>query len=303
MKKTNWSAGRVALVALACISLLGMRTVASAEVFSAFVTIEPNEQLWGSRAWAISPSGEIVGVAIETADGVHFHGFRLDKAGIYHRIDFPGAISTSARGINARGDIVGYYVDGSGNHGYLWKKNEPAPVAINVSGANFTEAYGINARGDIVGRYRVGTTFHGFLLRGDPAVPNNYDRVDAPFSDVTLTFAVAINSRGDIAGQYKRAADPHTHGFVLRNGEFTTIDVPGATLTSANGMDAEGFIVGPYEVGGVRHGYRWHDGEFTLIDLQGATVTHAAGINPRGEIVGYYNANGVDHGFFLPDVD
>ena len=73
--------------------------------------------------------------------------------------------------------------------------------------------------------------------------------------------------------------------------------------TSANGMDAEGFIVGPYEVGGVRHGYRWHDGEFTLIDLQGATVTHAAGINPRGEIVGYYNANGVDHGFFLPDVD
>lgn len=294
--------GYAAFTVLACI-LLGMWTGASAEVFSEFAIIEPHERSGGSEAWAISSSGEIVGAALEP-DLVRFHGFRLDRKGVYHRIDFPGALSTSARAINARGDIAGKYVDVSGaTHGYLWRKNDPAPMAIDVPGANFTQANGINARGDIVGHYRVGNWSHGFLLSGDPAVPGNYARLDAPFSDVTLTTAIAINSRGDIAGQYRTAADPRTHGYVLCDGQFTTIDVPGAEFTSANGMNSEGIIVGPYEVGGVRHAYLWHDGEFTFIDLHGATMTHAAGINSRGDVVGFYIANGVSHGYFLPDLE
>ncbi len=47
------------------------------------------------------------------------HGFLL-SGGVYAAIDFPGAASTVAFGVNASGVVVGLYVDASGRfHGYL----------------------------------------------------------------------------------------------------------------------------------------------------------------------------------------
>ena len=46
------------------------------------------------------------------------------------------------------------------------------------------------------------------------------------------------------------------HGFLLSNGAFTTIDVPGATLTVATGINSGGDIVGDYfDSSGNRHAY------------------------------------------------
>jgi hypothetical protein len=47
------------------------------------------------------------------------HGFLLDKHGSFTSIDFPGATSTAASGINPRGDIVGTYTAGGITHGFL----------------------------------------------------------------------------------------------------------------------------------------------------------------------------------------
>ena len=67
---------------------------------------------------------------------------------------------------------------------------------------------------------------------------------------------------------------------------LTTIDVPGASFTSAQGINAAGDIVGNYSSAGVFHGYLLSGGEFASIDFPGASSTFARQINPRGDIVG-----------------
>ena len=52
-------------------------------------------------------------------DAAGFHGFQFDGTD-YGRIDFPGATATRVFGINARGDMVGNYVDSFGRtHGFI----------------------------------------------------------------------------------------------------------------------------------------------------------------------------------------
>jgi uncharacterized membrane protein len=87
---------------------------------------------------------------------------------------------------------------------------------------------------------------------------------------------------------------------------FTTINVPGAIATEANGINVQGDIVGFYYsatgdiLNTVRfHGFLLSKGVFTTIDVPGAGQTGARGINPQGDIVGSYeNATG-GHGFLL----
>jgi probable HAF family extracellular repeat protein len=73
--------------------------------------------------------------------------------GTFTTIDVPGATSTAALAINARGDIVGDYTTADGVvHGFLLRKGEF--TTIDVPAATDTRAFGINARGDIVGGVR-----------------------------------------------------------------------------------------------------------------------------------------------------
>jgi uncharacterized membrane protein len=45
------------------------------------------------------------------------------------------------------------------------------------------------------------------------------------------------------------------HGFLLRNGTFTTIDAPGATDSRASGINPQGDIVGFYSDNSGQHGF------------------------------------------------
>ena len=75
----------------------------------------------------------------------------------------PGSTLTNAWDINARGDIVGVFRDGSGVHGYV--RTDAGFTTINVPGAAATRAFGIDARGDIIGTFVGGGMTHGFLAR------------------------------------------------------------------------------------------------------------------------------------------
>jgi uncharacterized membrane protein len=75
---------------------------------------------------------------------------------------------------------------------------------------------------------------------------------------------------------------------------FTTIDVPGASSTSAYGINDSSQIVGDYyDSTGMSHGLVDTGGSFTTIDVPGGSYSHAYGINDSGQIVGWY----ADHGF------
>jgi hypothetical protein len=91
------------------------------------------------------------------------------------------------------------------------------------------------------------------------------------------------------------------HGFVLTDGEFTLVDVPGSTYTNATALTARGEVIGRYIAGsGVGYGYLLREGLFSRIAFPGATFTGSAAKNDRGDIVGrYQNADGAFHGFLL----
>src|SRR5687768_11024878 len=70
----------------------------------------------------------------------------------YSTIAPPGSRSSSAFGINARGDVVGTFVDQSFvQHGFLLSKGEF--ISIDFPDAEGTIARGIGPRGEIVGSY------------------------------------------------------------------------------------------------------------------------------------------------------
>src|SRR5678816_4658946 len=88
------------------------------------------------------------------------------------------------------------------------------------------------------------------------------------------------------------------HGFVSSGGVFTAIDFPGATRTTAAGINAAGDVVGVWSDATGSHGFLLQAGVFTPVDFPLATSTSAFGITDTGEIAGFYDdAAGNTHGF------
>src|SRR5207244_8719221 len=109
--------------------------------------------------------------------------------------------------------------------------------------------------------------------------------IDPPGSIDTRPFG--IKPQGDIVGQYF-TSDGASHGFLLRQGDYTRIDVPGAIRTNALAINVLGQIVGRYDTpDGKAHGYLLSGGAFTTIDFPvAAGFTTVTDINPSGQMVG-----------------
>jgi uncharacterized membrane protein len=207
---------------------------------------------------------------------------------IFTQIDFPGAASTQAWGINANGDIVGAYVSADNStHGFLRTRGEF--ISIDFPGATYTYVNGISPRGDIVGQYA--TTLngsgpnHGFVLSRDGI----FTTVDFPGAVSSL--GLGMNARGDVLGSYSNS-DNVLHTFVMNadpfspGGQFKAFDDPvGAIQAVAIAIRGDD-IVGGYPDGSGRHGFLLADGQYTTIDVPGASFTNVTGIDARGQMVG-----------------
>jgi probable HAF family extracellular repeat protein len=168
-------------------------------------------------------------------------------------------------------------------------------TTIDVPGARDTKLWGINSNGDVVGSYTDDVSpFHGFLQTSDGSIQT----IDVPFPEAIWTAARAINDNGDIVGLYG-LADGNQRGWLLHDGAFTVIAVPGATSTfGAVGINNLGTIVGSYNVGAVSHGFVLTGTCFTTIDVPDAVQTFVRGINDAGDLVGRYDtADHILHGF------
>lgn len=159
---------------------------------------------------SISANGTIVGSFLRGAT----HGFILDDAG-YTEVDYPGAISTLLRGVNASGTMVGTCIlPGPQTRAFLLER-DGAFSLLDLPGSTRSEALGINNRGQIVGSFRTATTpTQGFVSdRGaitvidmssqlEPSIVlTNSSGVSQTYNLVagsTGTTVVAINTRGNI---------------------------------------------------------------------------------------------------------
>jgi len=108
-----------------------------------------------------------------------------------------------------------------------------------------------------------------------------------------------VNDYGAIVGSFQDASG-HTHGYLLRNGKYTTIDHPKAVnFTSAEGINNYGRVVGYYtDSQGVLRAFTLTSSGFHDITISGSKGTRAIDTNNNGDIAGQYvNKDGVLLGF------
>ena len=210
-----------------------------------------------------------------------------------------GGFRTAAFGVNSHGWVVGDYATNRNEsqvNGYLWIDGAITP--IDCPNAVSTRPMGLNDAGDIVGSCGNGMNTRGFLYRG-----GDYTEFEVPGSVFTLPGG--IDDSGDIVGTYCARTQWHNrcdagsgavHGFLLRDGRFTTVDVPGAVYTevwATNGRQLAGRYA---DLGGVFHAFRLtlETGELVSIDVPGAAATASdwwgfgGGIDDAGEVVGSF---------------
>jgi uncharacterized membrane protein len=236
----------------------------------------------GTSAFRGNDAGQIAG-AYSSSDPNNVtpvQGFLLTR-GVFKAINYPGSPDTSPGGVNAVGEVVGWYHDAAGYHGFQFSGNKFS--AINVPGAVATEASGINAHGQIVGLYTDGAgAQQGFLLNGA-----NFSTISFP--GALCTVAVGINDSGAIVGFYSLVDTLCTNpqGFLYSGGKFTTIAFPGATTTRAESVNNAGKIVGLYvNSRGPDEGFVFSSGTYTTFHFPGSRFTDCYGINNLDQIVG-----------------
>ena len=239
----------------------------------------------------------------------------------YTTIDAPGDTGlTLATDINKSGQIVGRYTDvATGNvHGFLLSGGTFTTITAPPA-ALWTRAISINNGGDIVGDYSLidqqgNKGVHGFLLHS-----GTFTSFDVPGSAGTV--AEGIDTNGDIVGFYTLNDGSNTgtgsnnrHGFLLRNGVFTSIDFPGAGSTETWKINDNGMILGRFKgtTDSKWHLYELVGGSFKAVaDYPGATqiapdgYAHVGGLNVQGDIVATYclstcnKFNAGVHGFLV----
>jgi uncharacterized membrane protein len=252
-------------------------------------------------------------------------------------IDVPGALSTVLEGINAGGDISGFFVSSDGkNHGLVLSSG--TFTTIDYPGAGYTDVRGIGPDGSVVGTFantgEEAVAFHGFRrtaagefvavhypghlyeipqrilpdgtilgCRHDHDLMGSMDGVVMSLggdSEIGMFASMNDGATPDlsrIVGQRLNMALNRTEGFVIDNGVFTPLVVPGSIQTVAWDVNPRGDVVGVYRNAAGFHGFMLTEDGFTTIDVAGATATRAFGVNARGDVVGAFVAAGKTHGF------
>ena len=85
-------------------------------------------------------------------------------------------------------------------------------------------------------------------------------------------------------------SDGKLHGFLLKSGNYMSLEYPSATTTFMNalGINPRGDIVGRYMDAAGRHAYLLRGDQYTSMDIPGAVLTAATAIDPQGNILGQY---------------
>jgi len=214
----------------------------------------------------------------------------------YSTIAPPGARSSTAFGINARGDVVGTFVDQSlVQHGFLLSKGDF--TVIDFPGARSTIARGISPDGEIVGSYSLPGDSpvlgsRGFLLTKKGEFGNVH------YPGHTWEVPQRILPDGTILGCYHDYDQMESmRGVVIGRDGASEIDAFGSMNNGAT-PDLQ-LMVGFWfnMMDNQTQGYMIENGVFTSFMVPGSNGTQAWDVNPDGAIVGQYSVGTTVRGF------
>jgi hypothetical protein len=235
--------------------MAGLYTDASGQVHGfalrkgAFTSVDyPGAALTEARG--IGPAGDIVGdYRMPGEPALNFHGFLLTAQGQFVPIDHPDHISTMVQRILPDGSVLGCYHDHdamASMHGFLLSQGQYSDLSIGYSW-HLGATPGL---GEVVGSF-YDTTINknrAYVIRS-----GSFTALDFPGAN--STGLGDVNPAGAIVGSYSDGTG--SHGFLLENGEFTSILYPGAgpTVTVVNGINAGGVMAGRYVDSTGTHGF------------------------------------------------
>jgi hypothetical protein len=204
----------------------------------------------------------------------------------------PNGAGLIVTGINARGDVAGYFYDSSLNfkqRGFR-RRRDGGVSLIDVPNASATSVRGINAGGDVAGYFHEGARVRGFIRETQGRI------VVFDASSFNVTDVESISDSGDVAGMTFDSSNP-IRGFVRdQNGAITVFDAPNAAATYVTGVNSRGEVIGyfsdttrAYSLVGYARNVR---GQFNLFD-----DALAFAINAAGAITGSLTGSSPDSGF------
>jgi hypothetical protein len=192
----------------------------------------PVNQLLG-----VNDSNIAVGFYTGAKGNSHSYAYSI-PSGWFHRIRIPGAVSTTASGINNRGDVAGFYVGRGGvtrgfmlgAHGHLTR--------LTVPGSSSTMAFGINDERQVVGTYMAGSGNNAKSFGFVWSRRTGFRTVNDPHGSGATTLN-GINDEGDLVGFFTDRKG-NTDGLLVAHGHFraplappvTAAPMPTATPTA-----------------------------------------------------------------------
>ena len=143
----------------------------------------------------MNDGGDVVGTY---NDGLVQHGF-VYSGGTYTDVDFPGATSTFATGVDTAGDIVGFYSDATTTRGFALRAGVFSQIVYPLQPNTYV--WGINDSDEISGYfYDANNVSHGFVFSSGA-----YSQVDVAGAKATLV--ARIKNGGEVLGACTTALD------------------------------------------------------------------------------------------------
>ena len=188
-----------------------------------------------TSASGINNNGQIVG-SYTNPDNWE-HGFLL-SGGVSTTINYPGAIAsgpgywggTILNGINDFGVIVGGHGPTSigVTYGFTYSGGTNFSAFPTQSGAYGSQVNGINNAGTEVG----GSEWPGGIAPVYAFINDSHGTVTINPPGSSGSSAYGINNSGWVVGDFQDSSTGVGHGFLYKNGSFTTIDDPLAVGSS-----------------------------------------------------------------------
>src|SRR5438132_4947276 len=216
------------------------------------------------------------------------------------RIPVASGANSAALGLNDKGEVVGYTLQGDDYRAFLYSYVDKSMTEIGSLGGKLNAACAINSAGQVTGYSQDanGNLLAFLFSRNAPIAPLG------TLEGGSTSEAFGINNRGAVVGDSQSGGQNH-RPVLFSNGSVQDLGLGGSNepdaLETAYAINDAGQIVGRHYAGNnAFHAFLFANGNTTDFGTLGGANGEALAINKKGQVVGDSEiADGSAHAFVM----